>query len=317
MVSELNFAEVLDGIPVAVRPGLAEVLNSDDFSGVISAAQTNRLVASGLSHIDELMLHLLPAAERYSTPPISDFHVGSVVLGASGNLYFGTNMEFEGLPLNFSVHGEQAAIVNARSHQETGVQALAIGGLPCGHCRQFMIELGSPKSVEIIVPDGCHSLLEALPEPFTPDSLGNSMGLLSSQHHSLGSAEIAGDAVEQGALDAANLSYAPYSQSYSGVALRLSSGAIISGSYVESVAFNPSLSPLHVALIQLNLSRHRCERIERAVLVEVPGAQISQRSTTAVLLGSVGDITLDTIYAQPSDSSDDLPATGQRTTCRR
>ena len=42
------------------------------------------------------------------------------------------------------------------------------------------------------------------------------------------------------ALEAANMSYAPYSKSYAGVALRTSRG-IIAGAHAENAAFNPSI----------------------------------------------------------------------------
>src|SRR5579872_5162198 len=76
--------------------------------------------------VDELMIRLLPDAQRYARPPISDFHVGAVALGASGALYFGANLEFGGNALNQSVHGEQSAVSNAYSHQEKGIVAIAV-----------------------------------------------------------------------------------------------------------------------------------------------------------------------------------------------
>src|SRR5206468_5952186 len=54
------------------------------------------------------------------------------------------------------------------------------------------------------------------------------------------------------ALDAARKAYAPYSKSPSGVAIRSASGRTYRGSYIENVAFNPSLSPLQVALTGLD-----------------------------------------------------------------
>jgi cytidine deaminase len=71
------------------------------------------------------------------------------------------------------------------------------------------------------------------------------------------------------ALAAARRSYAPYSKSYAGVAVRTSDGTIATGAYAENAAFNPSMSPLEVALSQLNLAGRTFETIEDAVLVSV------------------------------------------------
>ena len=43
--------------------------------------------------------------------------------------------------------------------------------------------------------------------------------------------------------------YAPYSHSPAGLALTTSSGGVYAGRSVESAAYNPSMSPLHVALV--------------------------------------------------------------------
>lgn len=51
------------------------------------------------------------------------------------------------------------------------------------------------------------------------------------------------------ALREANLAYAPYSRSPAGLALCTSSGRVFSGRCVESAAYNPTMSPLHAALV--------------------------------------------------------------------
>jgi len=51
------------------------------------------------------------------------------------------------------------------------------------------------------------------------------------------------------ALREANLSYAPYSNCPSGLCLLGQGGALYSGCLVESAAYNPSVSPLHSALV--------------------------------------------------------------------
>ena len=51
------------------------------------------------------------------------------------------------------------------------------------------------------------------------------------------------------ALRQAVQSYAPYSHCPSGLAIATAGGAVYSGPYLESAAFNPSLGPLQAAVI--------------------------------------------------------------------
>ena len=51
------------------------------------------------------------------------------------------------------------------------------------------------------------------------------------------------------ALKQAAQSYAPYSHCPSGLAIATAGGAVYSGPYLESAAFNPSLGPLQAAVI--------------------------------------------------------------------
>lgn len=45
----------------------------------------------------QLGLALLPVAACYSHTPISEFHVGAIAIGESGDFYFGANQEFKGV----------------------------------------------------------------------------------------------------------------------------------------------------------------------------------------------------------------------------
>jgi homodimeric cytidine deaminase len=89
------------------------------------------------------------------------------------------------------------------------------------------------------------------------------------------------------ALDAARRSYAPYSKSPSGVALRTASGRLYRGSYIENVAFNPSLSPLQTALTAPIAGGEDYSSISTVALVEAEGARISQRPVTEIVLRAI------------------------------
>ena len=54
----------------------------------------------------------------------------------------------------------------------------------------------------------------------------------------------------QAALQQARACYCPYSQCPAGVSVITGSGAIYSGGYIESAAYNPSLPPLQMAIIE-------------------------------------------------------------------
>jgi hypothetical protein len=63
---------------------------------------------------------------------------------------------------------------------------------------------------------------------------------------------------------------------------------------VETAAFNPSLSPLHTAIIRMNMDGLETDgNITRAILVEKP-TKISQRAVSELLLDSLApDIRLE------------------------
>src|SRR5665213_2495937 len=92
---------------------LLSVLNDEGFRGKIPAAVVNQLLKLEKKTSDELMLDLLPLAQRSAHPPLSNFFVGAVVRGGSGSLYLGGNIEFPGQALGLSVHAEQASVANA------------------------------------------------------------------------------------------------------------------------------------------------------------------------------------------------------------
>jgi len=132
-------------VPKLSGPSLSllhRLLNDPTFRGVILDKDAAALSKNENLNADELMLALLPLAKSYARAPISNFFVGVVVRGASGNLYLGSNVEIPGQCLGFAVHGEQSALSKAYMNSEQSVESLAvIGGDPCGHCRQFMEEI--------------------------------------------------------------------------------------------------------------------------------------------------------------------------------
>lgn len=238
---------------------------------------------------------LLARAAQFARPPISNFHVGAVARGVSGKLYFGANVEFAGEALSFTVHAEQSAVANAWMSGEEGIDLIAVTAAPCGYCRQFLNELTTADGLTIQVPNGSFTLGELLPNAFGPRDLGIEGGLLQRDNHGLTIGT--DDELARKALVAANMSYAPYSKSYAGVALRTADGFVVTGAYAENAAFNPSMSPLEVALSQLNLAGRGLETVEGAVLVH---ADDLHTNATRTVLAAVCDAPLRLVRARNS-----------------
>ena len=261
-------------------------------SGYISAEEVGqRLRQSGMT-VGQLLLALIPQAQKYAIPPISNFFVGAVALGTTGSIYLGANFEFVGQALSFSVHGEQAATANAMAHGETGLQMLAVSAAPCGYCRQFLYELTTAPTLQILIPNEPAAPLTALlPAAFGPADLGVTAALMSPQRHDL--ALSSDDPLVQAALNAANSSYAPYTSSYAGVALRTSDGGIYAGQVAENAAFNPSMSPLEQAIVNLVIGGDKTYAdVVDAVLVEAANAKASQVAATTDVLATITSVPL-------------------------
>jgi cytidine deaminase len=205
-------------------------------------------------------------------------------------------VEFAGEALSFTVHAEQSAVAHAWMSGETAIDVVGTSAAPCGYCRQFLNELVTARELLVVMPAETRPLSELLPSSFGPRDLGIAGGLLQREHHGL-TIDGGSDDLDAAALAAANMSYAPYSKSYAGVALRTRDGAIVPGAYAENAAFNPSLSPLQTALSQLNLRGGTWTDIAEVVLVVVDTLHDSASRT---VLAAVSDAPLRVVRARNS-----------------
>jgi cytidine deaminase len=279
---------VLPNFKQASRDRLHRLMHETGFSGEIPSAEVRALLDGEQKNIDALMLGLLPLAQTYARPPISKYKVGAVVRGTTGSLYLGANIEIPGQPLNFSVHAEQSALSNAYMHSDSGVSAIAVTAAPCGHCRQFMQELSPAGDIEILIEGKpAEKLSTLLPLAFGPKDLGFPDGAFPVKDVDLRPLTDSPGELTIAALDAARKSYAPYSKAHSGVALGTRAGRIYKGSYIENVAFNPSLSPLQTALAALIVAGENYSSITGAVLIETEGPAISQRGVSEAALNAI------------------------------
>jgi cytidine deaminase len=292
----INRAELkaeLMKLPPGGADKLSRLMGAEDFDGAISAADAAALAAEMDITVAELSLELVGFARLYAVAPISGFKVGAIAQGLTGALHYGANLEFSGQALSFTVHAEQSATSNAWLHGETGLASLAVSAAPCGYCRQFLQELTSASSLQILLPNmGEQSLASLLPNAFCLKQ-GD---LMAPQNHGL-TLSTTPDDTAAAALAAANASYAPLSGNYAGVALRMSDGSIFTGRHAENAAFNPSLSPLAAALSLVMFNDYGFGEIAEAVLVEPPGPASQADATKAVLSSVASNATLTVLHA--------------------
>lgn len=110
--------------------------------------------------------------------PYSHFKVGAALLGVSGKVYTGCNVECASY--GGTNCAERTALFKAVSEGETQFTTIAVVGdpaaytFPCGICRQVLVEFGA--DLEVIVAKTpkdyqVFTLNEILPHSFTPKDL--------------------------------------------------------------------------------------------------------------------------------------------------
>ncbi|GIL51139.1 hypothetical protein Vafri_7206 [Volvox africanus] len=272
---------------------------------MIPAAEVRQLLDARGNNFEELLFSLITPASKLARPPISGYFVGAVALGGSGNVYVGVNIEFPGAPLNNSIHAEQCLLVNCLHSGETSMQALAVSAAPCGHCRQFYAEIKDADALEYIFGLDAKPkfLADLLPERFGPSDLQDEPFplLLEPQSNPVtwnldAEAIVALRADDQEfqraateALVEARQCYAPYTSCYSGAALITTSGQVYSGGYIESAAYNPSLSPFHSTVVDAvtHFGLPTYDLIHEVVLAERPGALVQHADNIRLLLNRI------------------------------
>lgn len=280
----------LPALPDAAADALLRsVALSANFRGVIPYAQAKQAAEEMKITIGGLMLLLVPWAEQFAQPGISNFHVGAVAQGStSGSLYLGANVEFPGEALSFTLHAEQAATTNAWVNGEEGLVQLAVGAAPCGYCRQFLYEITTAQKLSVLLNEKQPQPLTSLiPEAFGPKDLGVEAALMSPAANKLVLDESSSDPLVNAALAAANASYAPYTKGYAGVAVLATSGEIYVGRLAENAAYNPSLSPLEAAIAIFCIGEQNITGARRITLVQVDGAPADQGTATAAVVASL------------------------------
>lgn len=131
---------------------------------------------------DKELFDLAITARKNSYAPYSSFYVGAALLGESGNVYLGCNIENAAFtPSNCA---ERTAFFKAVSEGEKTFSKIAIAAgkdtlavtSPCGVCRQVMMEFCDPETFVIIMGSNVNNmermlLKDLLPKGFGPSSI--------------------------------------------------------------------------------------------------------------------------------------------------
>ena len=260
-------------------------------ASTISAAEVARLVDRfGLASERELALLALPVAGAMADPPISGYRVAAVGIEAeTGDVVLGGNLEFPGTELATTIHAEGFISLRVRRRGRT-LETLAVREAhPCAHCRQTLAEADAADRLEIIDPLGHElTLAELYPWAFQPAALGVSgdrADALSWPGLAFASApppaEVAALLLEAGAR-----AHAPYSRAPSAVALRLRDGRLVSAGCVESVAFNPSISAIQAALVEVAATRAARGEVTDGWLARTAGGAVDPAPGFRALLAA-------------------------------
>ena len=109
--------------------------------------------------------------------PYSNYRVGAAVLGASGTIYTGANIE--NAAYSPTICAERLAIFKAIEAGEREIRGVAVctenGASPCGPCRQVMREFADGEMPIFVLDEAGNSrmktLAELLPDSFGPEDL--------------------------------------------------------------------------------------------------------------------------------------------------
>lgn len=288
---------ILSALNLLENPELANdlwhIFEEQHFDGYLANFVVNHLCQKHQITDKELALMLLPVCACYANPTISHFSVGAIAKGESGHFYFGANQEFCTTSIAQTIHAEQSAISHAWMRAEKSLTDIFVNYSPCGHCRQFMMELNTAQQLKIHLPHKQDmTLLQYLPDNFGPKDLNITHLLFDKENHGL-KCETDSELV-MAAVEAANISHVPYSRTACGVALQLENQTIFKGSYAENAAFNPSLPAIQVAVNAILMQGYEVEQIVRAVMVEQP-LTLSYHQSAQELLTYLAEIELEYI----------------------
>ena len=181
------------------------------------------------------------------------------------------------------------------------IVTLHVSETPCGHCRQFMRELSNSSALKIHCKGQTFQIEDLLPGAFG-ENRKKGHGLLDSTATYFDHDKTKPTTQAQLAINAAQRSYAPYSQSPEGFVAQCLDGHFFSGRAAESIAFNPSVSGVVVALNQRNLSSRRSVAITACTQAKLATALNSPLAQAKDIIRHITEAPVDEVHmeVQPS-----------------
>ena len=130
-----------------------------------------------MTETDEKLIAEAKRVREFAYCPYSKYAVGAAVLGASGEIYGGCNVENASFSL--ANCAERTAIFNAIAAGEESLEAIAVAAegknpaSPCGACRQVIAEFRIPHILLANLTGDVEemTLEELLPAAFTVENL--------------------------------------------------------------------------------------------------------------------------------------------------
>lgn len=249
----------------------------------------------------EIMLLLLGLGTALAHTPHDSAKVAAVVEAGSGTLYVGLPIYWHSAHMKFSLHAVQTALLSAYGQGENRIKNLLVEVPPCVACRQFLRETISWPNIQQSVALNGYATLKSgqitdslvsnkgLPKPVV---IG---GLMRKQKRRLVT-RYHDNTLIAAACEAAEQSYAPYSRSFAGAAIRSRQNTIHKGSYIEIGVSVMSILAIEAAITNLILSGRDMLDIAEIVLVESRG-KVSQFSVTQNLAQQLGDVPFEYVIA--------------------
>jgi cytidine deaminase len=130
----------------------------------------------------EVLLSAARDVRERAYAPYSAFLVGAAVMGASGRIYVGCNVE--NATYGATICAERAAVCSMVANGESRLVAVAVyteaerAATPCGICRQVLAEFAHDATVIVANKSGqaTYSLAQLLPERFVLGPNGDRNG---------------------------------------------------------------------------------------------------------------------------------------------
>ena len=128
-----------------------------------------------MAELEPQLARLVAAAREVrerAYAPYSGFRVGAALRTATGSVFTGTNVE--NASYGATICAERAAVFGMVAAGERNITHIAVYAegpelaMPCGMCRQVLVEHGRNAVVVVAGPQGARTttLTELLPEPF-------------------------------------------------------------------------------------------------------------------------------------------------------